>query len=522
MSTRRFDEEIRAFLQLRLRLLTGVLSLVLWTLIVAFVVSMGRDRTLVAVVVEFATEFPNSILFYLGVVTSASWLLLRTRSLSDVWLTLVDGAVIEALIVMCLILYAREHSFAWSGFAFVVPFLVLFILARAVLIPSSALRTLILSAPAPLGVLAIQLSAGASFAFPGQPYPHSHFVDSWIQNQVCLLGALAVAATASRVNLSLRRRNFDARSVGQYDVHEQIGAGGMGEVYRATHSLLKRETALKFLRPEITGSDSLERFEQEVRLSSRLTHPNNIAIYDYGYTADGVFYYAMELLEGATIKEMVDSEGAVPEARAIHFLVQACAALAEAHDKGILHRDIKAANIMICERGGELDCVKILDFGLAKAVDTGEGVARADKEIAGSPETMPPEAIRGQDISIQSDLYSLSIVAYQLLAGKHPFPAATAREMLSSHLSVEPAPPPGGNQDLTELILSGLSKDPELRPSSARSFRDRLLALADATWSQDDARRFWASFERPVRGAVGASEISDSSSETLYKSGIDG
>ena len=522
MTTQRFDEESRAFLQTRLRTLSGVLALLLGVLTAAFMASMLRDRSVATVLVDFLTAFPNALLFYLAALMAACWGLLRARALGSRALAIVDGVMLEALIAMCLALYASVHAFSFSGFAFVVPFLVLFLLARAVLIPSSALRTLVLSLPAPVAVFAIQMSHGASYAYPGQAYPPSHFSDTWIQNQVCLLGAIAVAVTASRVNLSLRRRNYDARRVGQYDVHEQIGAGGMGEVYRATHALLKRETALKFLRPEIAGADSLERFEQEVRIASSLTHPNNISIFDYGYTAEGVFYYAMELLDGATLKQVVDASGPLPQARAIHFAAQALAALAEAHAKGFLHRDIKTANIMVCERGGELDCVKVLDFGLAKPVDDSLGVARADGEVAGSPETMAPEAIRGEDVGPASDLYSLSVVLYQLLAGRHPFVAETGHDMLVSHLSTTPQSFPAEvsvSPALRELILEGLSKVPSERPASAKIYRERLLACrGDESWTEDEAARWWASYEPSSAPEPSESEISTSSSETLYKS----
>jgi len=521
--TARFDEESRAFLQQRLRLFALVLSVLLWTLIASFALSMATQQSFVRVAVRFTSEFPNALLFYLASLTSAVWGILRTRRLSDLWLTVCDGALLEALIAICLILYFKVHAFEWSGFAFVVTFLTLFILTRAVLIPSTGARTLLLSLPAPVGVFAIQMFYGASFAFYGQPYRQSHFVDSWIQNQVCLWGAIAVAMTASRVHQSLRRRSFDAARVGQYDVHEQIGAGGMGEVYRATHSLLKRSTALKFLRPEIAGSKSLARFEQEVRLASRLTHPNNIAIYDYGYTAEGVFYYAMELLDGGTLREVLDFDGPLPQARVVHVLSQALAALQEAHTKGILHRDIKSANVMLCERGGELDCVKVLDFGLAKPVDA-QGVARADGEVAGSAETMSPESILGRDLAPQSDLYSLSVVAYQLLSGRHPFEADTAGDMLRHHLSTTPPTLTSLGIDvdpaLEELVLQGLHKDPGRRPSSAGDMRQRLrLCSAHARdhWDEDDARRWWERFETRESRPHEDSEITSSASETRFK-----
>jgi serine/threonine-protein kinase len=427
-----------------------------------------------------------------------------------------------ALIGPCLVLYALSHTFSFSGFAYVVTFLVLFLLTRAVLIPSTALHTFVLSIPAPIGVFLIQLWYGQSFAFPGEPYRHSHFIDTLIQNQVCLLGAVAVAMVASRVNLTLRRRNFDARHVGQYEIHEPIGTGAMGEVFLATHSLLKRKTALKFLRPEIAGRESLERFEQEVRLSSRLTHPNNISIYDYGYTAEGVFYYAMELLTGANLREIVERTGPMPTERAIHVLVQACGALKEAHEKAILHRDIKATNIMLCEQGGELDVVKILDFGLAKRLDSRSGLVHADGTVAGSIETLAPEALLGKDLGAQSDLYSLSVVAYHLVTGRPLFEASTAQDMIRHHLESKPVPASQANpavpSDLESVILQGLNKEPGRRPPDAEAFRHRLLGCSEAgKWDQDKAHAWWEQYGVIERHTVPETEISTSSIETRVR-----
>ena len=158
----------------------------------------------------------------------------------------------------------------------------------------------------------------------------------------------------------------DAQQLGQYKLEEKIGEGAMGEVYRATHAMLRRPTAIKLLRPEIAGEETLRRFEREVQQTSRLSHPNTVSIYDYGHTAEGFFYYAMEYLDGANLEEIVDRTGPMPAARAIYILRQACGALSEAHRAGLVHRDIKSGNILLCRQGGLHDVVKIVDFGLVK------------------------------------------------------------------------------------------------------------------------------------------------------------
>jgi serine/threonine-protein kinase len=552
-----FDEETRAFLQRRLRLLTGTLAIVTSVLLALFIVANATNPEndhLAGVLFHTLFEFPNALVTGLVIVSGGLWALLSSRHLSSPSLAAADVLLLQALIVPCLALYAALHTFSFSGFPVVVPFLCLFILTRAVIVPSTARRTILISITAPLGVLAIQLYYGQSFAFPGQPYERSHFIDMVIQNQVLLVGSIAVAAIASKVNLSLRRRTYDAQRLGQYEIEGQIGAGGMGEVFLAKHALLKRPTAVKLLRPEIAGESTLRRFEQEVRQTSRLSHPNTVSIFDYGHTAEGVFYYAMEYLVGANLREIVELDGPMPAARVVHVLSHACAALHEAHAKGIVHRDIKPANIMLCEQGGEMDVVKILDFGLVKDV-AGPSVAlsglpdqrgkegepdRRGKEgepdrrdqkgrpaVVGTPETMAPEALDDARVGPMADLYSLSAVGYYLLAGKPVFEASTVAELLHSHQSA--APPrlsgPGSSvpADLEAVILRGLSKAPGDRPASALEMREALLACDVAgDWTPADAAAWWQGFDmRADRSpAQRAQTEATDSSETSWRTRI--
>lgn len=513
LSSPGFDEETRRYMQGRLRILTGTVASITAILAAAFLASLlwNTEAGIVAEVVTFCTEPPNAILFWMVVGSSAMWLLLRRRQLSHTALGVVDAVFLQLLVIPCLILYAREHHFAFAGFPVVVPFLTLFVLTRAVLVPSTALRTALLSLPAALGVLAIQLWHGASYAFPEQPYPAGHFSDMLMQNQVILLGAVGVATFASKINLGLRRRTYDARRLGQYELVRLIGSGAMGEVYEANHALLKRPTAIKLLRPEISGRGSLRRFEREVQQTSRLSHPNTVSIFDYGHTAEGVFYYAMELLDGATLRDIVEASGPLPPARVIHVLSGACGALAEAHGKGMVHRDIKAANVMLCEQGGEHDVVKILDFGLVKDILHDSDL---DAAIMGTPETMAPEAVAPHAVGPRSDLYSLAAVGYYLLTGTPVFTADSAAEYLRKHRGVRPDPPSsrveGVPGDLEQVILRGLGKDPDARPRTAAVMRSMLLACEDAgRWSPDDAAAWWRDFvapteHEPSRGSSGS------------------
>jgi serine/threonine-protein kinase len=487
------------------RLLAGAVTLITGVLAGAFLVTEWResDAGLIATTLEFVTTLPNAALFWLVVGALVMRRILKQRRLTPAALTSADGLLLQMLFTPCLLLYATSHHFGFSGFPVVLPFLTLFILTRAILVPSSALRTALLSSTAPIGMLAIQLYYGNSFARPGDPYGQDHFVDMLVQNQVILIGAIGVACVASRVNLGLRRRSYEAGHLGQYEIHGKIGAGAMGEVYEATHSLLRRGTAIKLLRPEIAGESSLRRFEQEVKQTSRLTHPNAVSIYDYGHTADGVFYYAMELLEGANLREIVDGSGPMPPGRVIHVLSAACGALSEAHTKGMVHRDIKPGNIMLCELGGEHDVVKILDFGLVK--DLSKQAPELDKVIMGTPETMAPEAVYPDLMGPRADLYSLAAVGYHLLTGTPVFTAADLREYLRLHQTKHPEAPqdrlPGVPDDLSNVILRGLSKDPGMRPKNAATMRAELLACKDTgTWHAVDAAEWWADFERPQPG----------------------
>jgi serine/threonine-protein kinase len=357
--------------------------------------------------------------------------------------------------------------------------------------------------PAPIGVLLIQLQAGASFSHAGQPYEPMHFTDSLVQNQVLLLGAMTVAAIASKVNLGLRRQNFNARTIGQYKIEKLLGEGGMGEVYLATHSLLKRPTAVKFLRPEIAGEHALARFEHEVRHTSRLSHPNTITIYDYGHTAEGIFYYVMELLHGANLYQIVTKTGPMPPRRVIHVLASACGALREAHLKGIIHRDIKPQNIMLCEKGGEQDIVKILDFGLVQDIHDSSSDIDDPGSISGTPETMSPEAQSEEFIGPASDIYSLCAVGCFLLTGKPIFDAETVGDFLRAHLESKPIPPsqrrPGIPEDLENILLQGLEKVPSHRPDSAQTLQDSLLSCRDSgRWDNKDAASWWAEYEESL------------------------
>lgn len=309
------------------------------------------------------------------------------------------------------------------------------------------------------------------------------------------LGILAATLFAARLDRKARKASLEVKRLGQYALDEKIGEGAMGVVYRAHHAMLHRPTAVKFLDPQKTNDQSITRFEREVQLTSQLTHPNTITIYDYGRTPQGVFYYAMELLEGETLESLIYRDGPVHSPRAIWFIRQICGSLAEAHEAGLIHRDIKPSNLMVCVRGGIYDFIKVLDFGLAKAVDADQqSKLTAAGAIAGTPLYLAPEAIDNPSrIDARADLYAVGAVAYFLLTGKPVFEGRSVIDVLQHHLhtiptppsSVSPAPVP---KELEQLILACLAKNPSQRPTSARQMLQLLDRWSiDYPWTQTDA-----------------------------------
>ncbi len=298
---------------------------------------------------------------------------------------------------------------------------------------------------------------------------------------------------------NLRRSVERSINLGQYTLEEKIGEGGMGVVYRATHALLRRPAAIKLLLKESASENDLVRFEREVQLTSRLAHPNTISIFDYGRTADGVFYYVMEYLDGVDLERLVQKDGPLDPGRAIHVLAQVAGALAEAHLSGLIHRDIKPANIVLTERLDEPDVVKVVDFGLVKTVEQASGDIGITQvnSITGTPLYLAPEAIQSpQSVDGRADIYALGAVAYFILTGEHVFDGSTVVQVLTRHMLEQPAPPSAvlGRpiaKDLEAVILSCLAKERSQRPASAAEVRDALLACADAARYDAEAARGW-------------------------------
>jgi serine/threonine-protein kinase len=286
--------------------------------------------------------------------------------------------------------------------------------------------------------------------------------------------------------------------LGQYTLEAKIGEGGMGTVHRARHAFLRRPTAIKVLRTDRAGATSLARFEREVLQTSRLTHPNTVAIYDYGHTEDGNFYYAMEYLDGLSLEELGAQDGPQPPGRVVRIIRQACGALAEAHKRGIIHRDVKPANLYLCVRGDIPDYVKVLDFGLAKELWTVQPELSTAGDFLGTPLYMSPESIaQPRDIDERADLYALGAVAYFLLTGSPPFDGDRLVEVCAKTLHLEPEPPSlrlgkPVPKTLEDLVLRCLAKLPEHRPATATELAEALSRCDDVpAWTDADAEKWW-------------------------------
>ena len=448
----------------------------------------------------------------------AVWRLPRGRWLDATSIQLLDTL---GTLALCVAMVVMGHRYAaqlqWGVFTGI--FAVFHVtMARAIIVPSTPKRTLVVTALS-FGGLVLSLSllptpvpvmAGPRWMLIIPPLTWSSTVT-------------ALATLASKVIYGLQERVFEARRLGQYTLEEKIGEGGMGEVYRARHALLRRPTAIKLLSSEDVTEEQARRFEKEVQLTAALTHPNTISIFDYGRTPEGTFYYAMELLDGITLEQLVERDGAQPPSRVIHILVQMCGALREAHEAGLIHRDVKPANAILCSRGGVFDLVKVLDFGLVKELTSDARVSLSNADaIVGTPLFMSPEEISSPgSVGPRSDLYSLGAVAYYLLSGAPVFAATNVIEVCGHHLHTRPEPLSTRARqpipkDLEALVHACLSKAPGDRPASAQELSERLRACADAgLWTEREARAWWQKSADQPRTAHATARPLPAESRTL-------
>ena len=326
-----------------------------------------------------------------------------------------------------------------------------------------------------------------------------------------LLLLVATAGWAAWTTLALARASgapAAGRRIGAYRLERELAEGGMATVHLAHHALLKRPTAIKILKRHLTTDELAARFEREVRLVSELSHPNTIEIYDYGQTPDGLLYYAMEYVEGITLEALIAEAGALPLGRLRYIVLQVCDALAEVHRRGMVHRDIKPRNVMICERGGVGDFVKLIDFGIVKRIEPAAGDGpdaqrslTRQVRLLGTPSYMAPERIGAPSgVDPRADVYGVGALVYFLATTRPPFDGETESDILRDVLA-SPAPRlcdaiPGVPDALDDLVARCLAKKPDARPQDVAEIARVLAALDVPPWTREDARAWWEARSR--------------------------
>jgi serine/threonine protein kinase len=364
---------------------------------------------------------------------------------------------------------------------------------------------------------------------------------------LAVLAALWVAVAFARLITRARREVAEAqaeahsarqvaRELGSYRLIKCLGKGGMGEVWRAEHRLLAREAAIKLIRLDnkTSSSEAQTRFRREAQSLAALRSRSTIELFDYGVSDDGTFFYVMELLDGLDLESLVVKYGPQPPGRVLRLLMQACRSLAEAHEVGLVHRDIKPANLFVCRAADEVDVIKVLDFGLVRALSEGEDAAPLSTQavaesadagqetvldskltragtVMGTPEFMAPEQALGHDIDGRADIYALGCVGYWLLTGRLLFNKPTAMMWLLAHIQESPVPldeaaPKPVPQGLKLAIMDCLNKKADQRPNA----RELLRKLADAereltpeqAWTDEQAQAWWREHQPQTKPAM--------------------
>ncbi len=487
------EEESRAYLQTRL---TVLYKLMFW----CFVVLIGF---LWAVYDRYPGIAPRhqfwvNVAFVAGLAAEAFiWrgLLLR-RELSFEALHRIDtfyAVAASTVIAFCAVMSFDSRQAAYTCLLYAC----FSLLTRALIVPSTGTRTAVVTSIAsiPLAIGAIILPFINEWP-PGKDVPGPGFVLGFIEIQVV---AILLAAAGSHIIYGLRQKVSAVQQLGQYTLVRKIGEGGMGVVHLAHHDMLRRPTAIKLLHPDRVGHDNLQRFEREVQHMSQLTHPNTVAVFDYGRSFEGAFYYAMEYLDGIDLHNLVARCGKQPAERVRHLLIQVCGALQEAHDRGIIHRDIKPANIILCERGAMPDVAKVVDFGLAKEITRDSG--QSGQLILGTAAYVAPEAVtEPHTIGPAADLYALGCVGYFLLTGRKVFEGKTDVDLCIQHVTSQPVPPSQVAsahvpRQLEDILMQCLAKAPAARPASALDLADQLRAIGPFDdWDEARALAWWDAF----------------------------
>jgi tRNA A-37 threonylcarbamoyl transferase component Bud32 len=466
--------------------------------------TVGVQAPMATVVVELAAV----------VITFAHFVYLRfvhvmpsAECKAGVWVMLLNAVLITLLELTHLEMIA--HAVAHPSW------IAILILTAAMIMPATPRRTLIGSlVAASMGPIGMALIGATGRAVP----PLSTIVVLYLPNFIWA----AVATLPSAMFQRLGRQIKEARALGSYELIEQLGAGGMGAVWRARHRLLAREAAVKLVKHEALGDTEsaaqaqLRRFEREAQATAELQSQHSIRLFDFGAADDGSFYYVMELLNGRDLESLVKEFGPLPHERVTYLLRQACHSLAEAHARGMVHRDIKPANIFVCRMGLEFDFVKVLDFGLVQTRRPDPSTVQTEtaltaQKLIGTPAYMAPEVILGRDdVDRRADVYALGCVAFYLLTGTRVFQDGSQMQVLVDHIHAQPVPPSSRApapfpREIDALVLDCLRKSPGDRPGDALALLQRIEACNLAgRWNNDQARAWWQARLPQLAGALGA------------------
>ncbi|WP_437683095.1 serine/threonine-protein kinase [Sorangium sp. So ce131] len=373
------------------------------------------------------------------------------------------------------------------------------VLLRTALVPAPFGKAVVTSAPMVLSFPAI-MGIAAFFS----PSIRASWLDlttllTALSHYIFVPASGVIGAMSSHVVWAAQQQVYQARKLGRYRLEAPIGKGGMSEVWLAWDETLQRDVALKLLRTrDAPDAAVLKRFEQEAHAASKLSDPHTIRIFDFGASDDGIYYIAMEHLRGADLAAIVRTHGPMPVARAVRFAVQACRSLIEAHEAGIIHRDIKPQNLFVTRVGDDHDFLKLLDFGVARMIEGGQDAELTSSGmLCGTPAYMAPEVCRGDRADARSDIYALGGTLYFLLTGELPFEGTSSGQLFIAHMTKAPLAPsvrrgPAVPPAVDRIVLRCLSKDPRHRFQSARTLFDALVPLLDeSAWSPADAERFW-------------------------------
>ncbi len=477
----------------------GLAIAAIWLVIIVFMGIAGRFFSSAMPNLEATWPEPGRYFALAGILGGVGLALVarrvgpRSHWLRDAAALLMVGTCLMLAILEARVPISQPGRLSWVN---------IIILLYPLIVAESPRRTLVVSLLAAMTVpVALLMARFRGVALPAESISVAVLV-------VPPFLSAAIAVLPARLIRELGQAVKKAREIGAYRLGKLLGEGGMGQVFHATHQLLARPAAVKLIRTDNikgvsaeTARTAMERFRREAAAAAGLTSPHTIALYDFGPTGDGSFFYAMELLVGMSLEDMGKKFGPLPSERVVYLLRQACLSLAEAHRRNLVHRDIKPSNLFACRAGVEVDFVKVLDFGLVKenvASEPADMKLTAADALTGTPAFMAPELALGDpDVDHRVDIYALGCTAYWLLTGDLPFFATNTVQMLFKQANAPPPRPSAKarypvSAELDDVVLACMAKAPNDRPADAEALMGMLDGLRfDSPWTPARAREWW-------------------------------